>query len=344
MNPTIAQANQLFEQGDYATALEIYTELMKSSEIWRKVLAVNHKICFQKLQGENGAKRYDTLDLALFSSPSLSGRKKVLVADFRYPRFDASAGELATYGIIKIFVQLGYEVIFIPKESTELDAPYIKALRRLGVICIENVSYESFKDKVIEVSKDVYIAYIFRPDVAKLCIPAIRAVSADAYIFYHAPDVYFRREKAQLTVESTDGSKSSVDATRINQIVLDEVYAAVSADHVVCVSDGDAFPLRADMKDPTLNKSELAPPEISTFPVLYLERKAALPDFSTTKNICFVGSSEHRPNSDAIRWFLENVWERLSSQSPGLCFHVIGKTSETEKAYYQQFKNVVMGG
>ena len=344
MNATIAEANRLFEQGDFASALEMYRELMQSNEVWKRVLVGNYKICLSKLQSSCSGVNVDSIDWSLLTPFDITHRKKVLVTDFRYPRFDASAGELATYGIIKIFIHLGHDVVFIPKESTEFDTPYIRALRRLGVKCIENVRYENFKEKVLENSRDLYLAYVFRPDVARLCIPVIRATSHDAHIFYHAPDVYFRREKAQLNVESAEGTKCAVDATRIDQILLDEVYAALSSDHVVCVSDGDALALRAAMEDSNLNKSDLALPEISTFPVLYLERKAELPEFSTTKNICFVGSSEHHPNCDAIRWFLENVWERLSSQNPGLCFHVIGETNETEKAYYQQFKNVVVVG
>lgn len=344
MSVSIARANRLFEQGDYYAALEIYSELMASNAVWRKVLAANHRICLGKLQSSSAGRNYDPIDFSLNIQSDIITRKKILVTDFRYPRFDTSAGELATYGIIKIFAQLGHEVIFVPKESTELDAPYLRALRRLGVTCIENVRHDTFKDKVIEASKDLYIAYIFRPDVARLCIPAIRAVSVDAYIFYHAPDVYFRREKAQYEIERAEGATKSIKLTRIDQIVLDEIYAAVSSDHVVCVSDGDAVALRAAMEEPSLNKSKLPLPEISVFPVLYLERKAALPKFSDTNNICFIGSSEHRPNSDAIRWFLENVWGQVSAKNPELCFHVIGKTTETEKNYYEQFKNVVVVG
>lgn len=344
MNASITKANHLFKKGDYSAAFDMYTELMASNEAWRKVLAANYRICLNKLQSSNIGTHYDQIDFIFDISTDISSKKKILVTDFRYPRFDTSAGELATYGIIKIFAQLGHDVTFIPKESTELDAPYIRALRRLGVTCVENVCYDNFKDKVVEASKNLYIAYIFRPDVARLCIPAIRAISVDVYIFYHAPDVYFRREKAQYDIERAENTKSGIDSTRINQIILDEVYAATSADHVVCVSDGDMVALKSAMGDPNLNKSDLPLPEISSFPVLYLERKAALPEFNTTSNICFVGSSEHRPNSDAVRWFLENVWEQLSAKNPGLCFHVIGKTDDTEKTYYQQFKNVVVVG
>jgi len=339
----IKEANKLFQAAEYERALEYYYLLAKENETWEKTLAFNIECCKKKL----GIECKDTIDRLIESRTSegnSGSRKKVLISDFRYPRYDSSAGELATFGIIKGFVVLGYNVTFVPKESTDLDLPYIKALRKIGVTCIENVCYDNFKDKVIEASKDLHIAYIFRPDVARLCIPAIRAVSVDTYIFYHAPDVYFRREKAQYDIERAEGAINGINATRIDQIVLDEVYAAASADHVVCVSEGDAIALKAAMKDPNLNKSDLPLPEISTFPILYLERKAALPEFPTTSNICFVGSSEHTPNRDAIRWFLENVWEQLSAKNPELYFHVIGKTNATEKTYYEQFNNVVVVG
>lgn len=56
MTARLREAHRLFEQGHYAVALERYSELMASHEIWRKVLAVNYRICLDKLQRGEAAR------------------------------------------------------------------------------------------------------------------------------------------------------------------------------------------------------------------------------------------------------------------------------------------------
>lgn len=336
-NGRLKKANDLFRNDDFVAALAIYEQLVAEDDLWKKVLQGNIRYCKEKLgRVEPSLSVNDVL--------VLPNRPQVLIVDFRYPRYDVSAGELATYGIIKMFAEIGYDVTFIPRESTELDQPYIAALRRLGVKCEKDVTYEKFKDFVTHAAKDISIAYIFRPDVAELCVPCIRSVNIDAFIFYHAPDVYFRRERAQYLIDASENRVGKEQLAIIQQRVLAEINAAATSDHVVCVSNGDTEAFRLALANVELNKTGVEPPSISTFPILYLNRGLNLPVFDQTDGICFVGGSEHTPNRDAIRWFLENVWTKLSSRIPSLKFHVIGRTDPEEQSYYETFPNVVVTG
>lgn len=332
----LKKANLLFRNRNFADAYKIYKELVEEGPFWGKILQGNIQYCKSRM----------TEDFAPFLAEvaKLPARPKVLIADFRYPRFDMSAGELATYGIIKMFAELGYEVTFIPKESTELDVPYIAALDRLNVKCAKNVTYEKFKDLILDAAHDISIAYIFRPDVASLCIPRIQSVNSNAFIFYHAPDVYFRRERAQYEVDVSENRVGKEELLAIQKRVLAEIDAAATSDHVVCVSNSDTTAFAKALSNPELNLTGIEPPTISTFPLLYLNRKLDLPQFDQTNDICFVGGSEHTPNRDAIRWFLENVWVELSRRVPSLKFSVIGRTAPEEQAYYETFSNVVVVG
>lgn len=336
LNGVVKKANELFRKKQYAEALKLYEELVEADDLWAAVLEFNIENCRRRL---NFGKI-----LNINKNNSFENRPKVLVSDFRYPRFDMSAGELATFGIIKMFAELGYDVTFIPKESTELDAPYVRALKRLGVTCVQEVTYEKFKELILEAAKEISIAYIFRPDVAELCVPRIRSVNMDAFIYYHAPDVYFRRERAQYLVESEENKIGTEQLQVIEKRVLAEISAAATSDHIVCVSNGDTEAFREALSNTELNKTGVAPPNISTFPILYLNQKKSLPEFDQTNNICFIGGSEHTPNRDAIRWFLDNVWASVLKELPDLKFDVIGKTDDSEKNYYESFANVRVVG
>lgn len=344
MNKTL-QANIFFRSGKYSEALALYTELASENPIWAKILESNISMCRKNL----GLSLFDDkastgADPRFGYSDSLPTRvKKVLISDFRYPRFDSSAGELATFGIIKMFVDLGYAVTFIPKESTDQDDRYINALRQIGVNCKINVDYEKFKNLILEEAKDISIAYIFRPDVAEVCLPRIRSVNLDAFIFYHAPDVYFRRENRQSEVESKDGV-SSKSTQELDALLLSEINAVLGSDHVICVSDEDSNALHTALHDPKKNILGVPSPSISVFPILFLKPIISPPNFENTKNICFVGSSEHTPNKDAIRWFLTHVWEKISKINLILEFHIIGKTDEAEKKFYESFTRVTVLG
>jgi GT2 family glycosyltransferase len=333
----LARANTLFRDRNYEAAMELYLQIASQGGTWAKVVARNVELCRRRLKLS-----VDEIDERTNEQPV---RRKVLITDFRYPRFDMSAGELATYGVIEMFRRLGFDVIFVPKESTELDARYITALRNLGVQCIDNVSYSTFTRIVAELAADISVAYLFRPDVAEICLSAIRGVNPNATIVYHAPDVYFRRERGKFEVESSTAEVGSRDReSAVAATAVKEVNIAAISDHVICVSRGDSDALTQAFFDKTVTRSTAEPPPVWTLPLLYLKEAEALPSFEGTRNICFIGGSEHSPNRDALQWFLQSVWGKLRNSIPGIEFHVIGKTLESEKALYESFEGVVVRG
>lgn len=45
---------------------------------------------------------------------------------------------------------------------------------------------------------------------------------------------------------------------------------------------------------------------------------------SVNQDVLFVGSYEHRPNQDGVRWFLRNCWEDLAARNPGARLRLVG--------------------
>lgn len=54
------------------------------------------------------------------------------------------------------------------------------------------------------------------------------------------------------------------------------------------------------------------------------------PDFSTTSDVLFTGKMDYRPNSDAIRWFAEEVWPLVRAERPSATFTIVGQKPKPE--------------
>lgn len=52
------------------------------------------------------------------------------------------------------------------------------------------------------------------------------------------------------------------------------------------------------------------------------------------KRISFVGPESHLPNKNGVRWFLDNVWSLIQSESTDWTFEIIGKWSEDTRSEY----------
>lgn len=61
-----------------------------------------------------------------------------------------------------------------------------------------------------------------------------------------------------------------------------------------------------------------------------------IPDYSVFErplSLSFIGSLDWMPNSEAVRWFLTNVWPELSSKFPQLQFHYAGRNAPDDLKY-----------
>lgn len=61
-----------------------------------------------------------------------------------------------------------------------------------------------------------------------------------------------------------------------------------------------------------------------------------IPDYSVFEkplSLSFIGSLDWMPNSEAVRWFLSNVWPELSNKYPQLQFHYAGRNAPEDLKY-----------
>ncbi|MDH6592543.1 GT2 family glycosyltransferase/glycosyltransferase involved in cell wall biosynthesis [Variovorax sp. TBS-050B] len=236
--------------------------------------------------------------------------RRVLVLDYRIPRADNSAGELAMLGVLRDLVALGYGVVFMPNDMAP--APrHESVLRDLGVEVVTRESGFSGTRHFIERhGAEFGVFYVARFDVAESALSAIRTAAPTARVLFHAPDLHFLRERREAKLLGDRRAMARAEETRRRELAV--MHAC---DHVVVVSPAEVPVLREALSDET---------PISIFPVLYAPVEARVAPYEARKDVFFLGGFGHKPNVSAVEWFVREVWPAVRASLPGACFHVIG--------------------
>ena len=235
--------------------------------------------------------------------------RRILVADYRIPRADVSAGERATVGILKDLCALGYEVVFLPndmapsaREQAELKAFGVKVVTREG-------GYQYAAHYVAAQGHQFGAFYIIRVDVAEAILPAARQVAPTARVIFHSPDLYSLREMREAEFDHDEGALKRARATRDREIAV-----MSRADQVVLVSPAEV----------PFIQSEMPGASITVFPALYASVKPDPRGFAERRNVFFLGGFGHPPNISAVHWFVSEVWPHVRAGLPEIEFHIIG--------------------
>jgi GT2 family glycosyltransferase len=179
-------------------------------------------------------------------SPPADIERRILVADYRIPRPDVSAGEQATVRILEDLCALGYEVTFVPTDMRPAGR-YEEDLRRLGVQVITHQSghqagHGGAAEFVEKFGRQFGVFYLIRLDVAEVVLPVARRVAPGARIISHLFDLHVLRERREGEYRQEESSHGCAAETYHREIAMMR-----ASDHVVLVSTSEAHALRRSL-------------------------------------------------------------------------------------------------
>lgn len=235
--------------------------------------------------------------------------RRILVADWRLPRPDVSAGDQATFGLISDLRALGYEVVFLPTDMVDT-SPYRAALENLGVEVVKQSRRHRHAADYISVEGGKFGAFYFiRVDVAEALLSTVRRMAPDARTIFHAPDLCFLRESRAAELSGVPRELEAAAKTKKREAAIMQ-----AVDHVVLVS-----PAEIPFLEGIVPQSR-----ISVFPALYSSVVAIPVDYAKRAHLFFLGGFKHGPNVDAVKWFVDKVWPAIHAALPGVEFHIVG--------------------
>ncbi len=257
-------------------------------------------------------------------------KKRLLYIDHYLPHYDQDAGSKATYLYLKALAKSGFQVYFIGDNYWHYPGlPYLKALNDLGVEVLWGDHYaKNWKNWLTENGQWLDIVVLSRPHISAKYIDEVKN-KTNAKIIYLGHDLHFLREEREYTINKDENVLKS--AHKWKEI---ELSLMKKADVSWFFSDVEKKVV-ADI-DPQINV-QIVP--LYVFEE-FLEPKT---NKNKTKDIVFVGGFGHKPNVDAVLWFVKKILSRIHSALPDLKFYIVGSNPPDEIKSLSSDKIVVTG-
>jgi GT2 family glycosyltransferase len=261
---------------------------------WRTVLAREHHPQDEARAERAANRRWDT---------------QVAVFNDRIPTPDRDAGSARMLHILRALSEWCHPVLITT--SKQVWPAYEKLLWKEGV---ETASALDFRRLVR--TRDFRAAVVSFPYVAEALLKSVRRADPRVKIVFDTVDVHFVRLAREA--ELTGDAAVAREAERYRKL---ETRLARESDMVWFASPTDAEALE-----------RLAPGTRSAVvPTVHPAHAAGLP-FEGREHLLFVGNFTHRPNTDGVRFFVEEVLPLVRESLPGVELLVVGADAPKEFA------------
>jgi glycosyltransferase involved in cell wall biosynthesis len=255
--------------------------------------------------------------------PVAGNRGVVLVVADYLPLHDQQSGGLRLKTLVGLIIGLGWDVVFCsylaaesspgPLSTPDGIARYETTLRELGVSRFV-YGIEPLRAFLAKAGGGVRHALVSFPNVAIELVPIIRLHCPWTRVIFDTVDFHYLR--------------MSREATLRQDAVLQQEAEAMLVLELACVRMADVT--LAVTPEERLSLLTFAPDSVVEVLPNVFGQPAEPPGVAGRRDILFVGGFWHKPNGDAVSWFVETIWPRLRAELPDLNFRIVGANPTEE--------------
>ena len=212
------------------------------------------------------------------------------------------------YQILNLLRQLGHHVTFIPDSLAEDIAPYTRELQKRGIKVFHHPHIKSMRDYLIAHGSTLDAVVLSRCDFARKHIADVRLHAPQSRIIFDTVDLHYLREdsEARLT-RDPEMRRKAQEKQRLEHELIDQ------ADETWVVSPVEQQLLQ--QKWPA--KSIQLVSNIVDIP-------GSKTPFALRRDYLFIGGFQHRPNIDAVLFFVQKIYPLVSEHLRDAKFYIIG--------------------
>ncbi len=273
-----------------------YPDFLESSEIWFQPFA---RLILQKTDNF----LQDHTKIFSLSTPSTfikeNPKKRLLVIDALTPTPDQDSGSYITLKMLKAYLQLGFEITFVPAYTYEWNSAYSVALQKLGIRCLYKPFFFDI-NSLIDNSSEFDYVLIYRFDVMASIIDTLRQKLPKARIIFHNVDLHYLRELREAELKEDRSGRIRSALTQTKEL---EMFAS---------SDCSIVHTSVEYE---LIKDQIAIDNIIEFPYIADVYHTKV-SFDCRKDIMFLGGYKHLPNLDAVSLLIKEIWPILLQHLP----------------------------
>jgi glycosyltransferase involved in cell wall biosynthesis len=150
---------------------------------------------------------------------------------------------------------------------------------------------------------------LVRHHLAQACLPLVRRYAPQARIIFDTVDLHYLREQRGAEIANDPALRAEAARTRRQELAV-----MAAADVTVLVSHAEQAQLKCDS------------PQVETVVISNLHvAQGQSPGFEDRRDLVFVGGFGHPPHTDAMAWFIAEVFPLIRRALPELQFHCIGQ-------------------
>lgn len=259
----------------------------------------------------------------------LQGKPTILVIDSYVPLYDRESGCVRLLNILKLLLNLGYSVIFFPDNGYP-EQPYTSVLQQLGIEVIYGTPQRyNLEEKLIKYLPLIDGVWLCRPELCDKYMDLIR-LKTKAPIIYDTIDLHFLRLKRQKdyldpSYQNTSWSWETYQKLELNYANQAEATVVVTEDEKQVLS---SLGVKNIWVIPNIHE------EIS------LSEKVA---FDQRSGLVFIGSYNHPPNIDAVKWLCLEIMPLVWASRPDITVNLLGSNLKDEVKELASDKVIVTG-
>jgi len=246
----------------------------------------------------------------------LQGNPTILVIDSYVPLYDRESGCVRLLNILKLLLNLGYSVIFFPDNGYP-EQPYTSVLQQLGIEVIYGTAQRyNLEEKLIKYLPLIDGVWLCRPELCDKYMDLIR-LKTKVPIIYDTIDLHFLRLKRQKdyldpSYQNTSWSWETYQKLELNYANQAEATVVVTEDEKQVLS---SLGVKNVWVIPNIHE------EIS------LSEKVA---FDQRSGLVFIGSYNHPPNIDAVKWLCLEIMPLVWASRPDITVNLLGSNLKDE--------------
>jgi GT2 family glycosyltransferase/glycosyltransferase involved in cell wall biosynthesis len=241
------------------------------------------------------------------------GRKNILVIDHHVPKPDHDSGSLRMFQILTLLHQLGHRVTFIADNLANIP-PYAGQLQKRGIEVVYHPYIKKVRDYLISHGSSFDVVVLSRCNFARKHIADVRQDAPQARVIFDTVDLHYLREhrEAQLT-QDAEVRQRAEEKRQLEHELIEQ------ADETWVVSPVEQRMLRQEWP----GKSIQLVSNIVDVP-------GSRTPFALRRDWLFIGGFQHRPNIDAVLFFVQKIYPLVSEQLRDAKFYILGDKAPPE--------------
>jgi len=289
-----------------------------------KSFQIVNKEKFEEKWKEELKNRLEDSDSNSFFERDRRDGLNILYIDHYVPEPDKDSGSLRTFNMISILSYMNNKITFWP-DNLKNTIPYVPELQQKGVEVIHG--RKNF-DRFLDERKHLYdIAILTRPYIAVKYIDKIKKKMPNCKIIFDTTDLHFLRMERQSAIEKGHTSSQAQIMKKLEMSLIKK------SDITILTSPVEAQVLHKENEDF----------KFAILPNVHVDMSKNVESFEKRKNIMFVGSFNHPPNIDAMKYFVSDIWSKIKEKIPDVELFIVG-SNPTPEIKKMSSKDVIVTG